>query len=228
MRMTMRTRTERWLLAILFLVVVTSLPGPVQCAEDPLAAMPLRPFWVGADFGYGSLLLESDQTSGEREGTFALAFRGGLALGHHFRLGLEIDGWLLEGYNVWIPSEGASISNVMVVAELLPSRRVPAFVRLGVGRAELTDNAPDAAGGRGGSWLAAAGYEIGVTPTLGLVPTLGYATGDLGDSGYPYRVETGRRYSVWELRIGANWHLGKPSQLCRGWTEALASATCWR
>ena len=59
-----------------------------------------RPWWVTGEFGEGQLKLNSDQQQGNRTATFAMGFAGGRRLGDWARVGLHLNGWLLQGFNL--------------------------------------------------------------------------------------------------------------------------------
>jgi len=130
-------------------------------------------------------------------------------LGDHARVGLEINGWLLQGFNLNDPTVGESVSNVLGVIDVFPIRKIPLFIRGGGGLAMYQNNRPEESGGTGHSWAGGAGYEIRFTKRLGLAPMMEYAYGRFDDVRNPITVETGRHYSVVEFRVAAIWHFGK-------------------
>lgn len=168
-----------------------------------------RPWWVGGEVGEGQLLLFSDQSPGTRNSTFAMGFVGGHSLGSRARIGMELNGWLLQAFNLHDPAEGESVSNVMGIADLFPAPKVPLFIRAGIGGGFYTNNRPGGLGGSGMAWTAGGGYEIRVGSRLGLAPMVAWSAGDFGDNPDPYILETGRRYSVVEFKLDILWHFGR-------------------
>ncbi|HEV2297998.1 MAG TPA: hypothetical protein VGR72_05730 [Candidatus Acidoferrales bacterium] len=169
-----------------------------------------RPWWIGGEFGEGQLKLTSDQSSGSRISTFELGFVGGHTLGNRARLGVELNGWLLQASNANNPTVGESVSDVIGVFDFFPSRKLPFFLRAGTGLGLYSNNRPNGFNGHGLGWTTGGGYEIPLTERLGLAPMIGYAAGGLGDVRNAITVQTNRRYSVIEVKAAILWHFGAP------------------
>lgn len=181
----------------------TSL-SPPQTREGRV----VRPWWVALELGDGQLKLTSDQFNTNRNPAFALGFVGGHSLGNRARIGLELNGWLLQAFNTNNPAVGESVSNVLAVVDAFPIRKTPIFLRAGPGLALYQNNRPGGFGGSGWAWTAGAGYEIPVTENLRLAPMVDYAAGSLGDVRNAITVEIGRCYSVVEFKVAIAWHFG--------------------
>jgi hypothetical protein len=171
-----------------------------------------RPWWIAGEFGEGQLKLTSDQSSGSRVSTFELGFMGGHTLGNRARAGLELNGWLLQASNLNNPTVGESVSDVVGVFDLFPSRKIPFFLRAGTGLGIYQNNRPNGFNGHGLGWTVGGGYEIPLTERLGLAPMIGYAAGGLGDVRNAITVQTNRRYSVIEFKAAILWHFGTPKK----------------
>jgi len=196
----------RHALAILIFIGMTTLGvKPAQAQTD----QNLRAWWAGGEIGEGQLSLASDQIHRDRTPTFALGFIGGHRLGGQARFGLEIDGWLLQAFNLNDSTVGESVSNVLGVIDVFPARKIPLFVRGGGGLAVYQNNRPGESGGTGWSCTGGAGYEFRLKERLGLAPIVEYAYGSFGDVRNPIKVETGRHYSAVEFKVAAIWHFGK-------------------
>ena len=119
----------RHALAILiFIIGMTTLgvkPAPAQINQN------LRAWWAGGEIGEGQLSLSSDQVHRDRTPTFALGIFGGHRLGDQARVGLEMNGWLLQASNLNDPTVGESVSNVLGVIDVFPTRKIPLFIRGG-------------------------------------------------------------------------------------------------
>jgi hypothetical protein len=170
----------------------------------------VRPWWVGFELGDGQIKLTSDRLGGTRNPAFALGFVGGHGLGNRARLGLEVNGWLLQSFNTSNPAVGESVSSVFGIIDAFPIRKTPIFLRAGAGLALYQNDRPGGSNGSGGSWTAGAGYEISLTKNFGLAPVVDYAAGRLGDVRNVIPAQTGRRYSVVEFKAAIIWHFGKP------------------
>jgi hypothetical protein len=190
------------------MVPIGSSLAPPRATEERA----VRPWWVGLELGDGQLELTSDQSNGSRNPAFALGFAGGHSLGSWARIGLELNGWLLQSFNLNNPTVGESVSNVLVVVDAFPIRKRLLFLRAGPGVALYQNNRPGGFDGSGWSWTAGVGYEVPLTERFGLAPIVDYAAGTLGDVHNLLAVETGRHYSVVEFKVAIVWHFGRPKE----------------
>lgn len=193
-------------LVILLTGLILATPGAY--AQERKEAT-VRPWWIEFGLGDGQIKLTSDQLGGTRNPAFALAFVGGHSLGNRARVGVEVNGWLLESFNNNNPAVGESVSNVLALVDAFPIRKTPLFLRAGAGRALYQNNRPGGFDGSGWSWTAGVGYEIPVTGNFGLAPIVDYAAGSLGDVRNIITVETGRHYSVVEFKAALIWRFGR-------------------
>jgi len=196
----------RHVLAIFILIGLIALvvkPARAQADQN------LRAWWVGGEIGEGQLSLSSDQIHRSRTPTLALGFFGGHRLRDQARVGLEINGWLLQASNLNDPTVGEGVSNVFGVIDVFPARKIPLFVRGGGGLALYQNNRPEGTNGKGWSWTGGAGYEVRLNERLGLAPIVGYAYGRFDDVRNPITIETGRHYSVIEFKVAVICHFGK-------------------
>ena len=100
----------RQALAICIFIGMTTLgvkPAQGQIDQN------LRAWWAGGEIGEGQLSLVSDQIHRGRTPSLALGFFGGHRLGDHARVGLEMNGWLLQASDLNDPTVGESVSNVL-------------------------------------------------------------------------------------------------------------------
>jgi hypothetical protein len=189
------------------------LMAPIASSASPPRGREERavpPWWVGFELGEGQIKLTSDQFSGTRNPAFELGFVGGHSLGNRARIGLELNGWLLQSFNNSNPAVGESVSNVLGLVDVFPVRKIPLFLRAGTGLALYQNNRPEGFNSNGWSWTAGVGYEIPLTENLGLAPIVDYAAGSLGDVRNIITVDTGRRDSVVEFKAAVIWHFGRP------------------
>jgi hypothetical protein len=180
-----------------------------MCLLASAQAPKTQPWWVGIEFGEGQLQLTSDQQQGTRHPTFAFGIVGGHKIGSRARVGMQVNGWLLQASNFNDPTVGESVSNVMFLVDAFPVRKSPLFLRGGVGLAMYTNNRPTGTNGNGLGWTAGVGYEIPLTRNVGLAPIVDYASGHLGDGRNITGLETGRQYSVIEFKAALAFHFGK-------------------
>lgn len=197
-------RLSRWgrhaLICCVLVAAVKGCPIHAQTSSDPK-------WWVSMSLGEGQLKLLSDQQTSERDPTFAIGFDLGRRIGPWARAGMEVNGWLIQAFNLNNPGVGESVGQVMAIGDALPSRNHPLFVRGGIGRSAYTNNRPTGNDGGGLAWLAGGGYEVRVSRSLRLVPTVGYSAGNLGHGGTP-TPQTHFRYSVIEFKVGVLYRFG--------------------
>jgi hypothetical protein len=179
--------------------------NPASQTETPI----IRPWWVGVELGDGQLKLTSDQSTGSRRATFEFGLVGGHRLGRHARIGMDVDGWLLQAYPLNDPTRGESVTNVLGLIDVFPIPKIPLFLRAGAGAALYTNNRPLEFGGSGWAWTAGAGYEFPLPRQLGLATIVDFDAGTRGDVNNIITVETGRRYSVVEFKLAMIWHFGR-------------------
>ncbi len=165
------------------------------------------PWWVSAEFGEGQLKLSSDKQPGDRVPTFALGFAGGRHIGESIRFGLKLNGWSLEAADLYNPTVGESVSNVMGMVDVFPLRPTRLFVRGGFGWASYTNNHLTASGGDGVGWETGVGYEIPLRRNLRLGPMVEYASGNLGKA-RDTANQTVPNYSVLEFKLEVMYRFG--------------------
>ena len=181
------------------ILLLGALPSFARAPAD-------TPRWfLGMDVGYGSLDLRSDQNDAVSKHALAITFRGQARVADLLRVGLELGGWTLDAYDANDPSKGESVSNVLVVADVVPTGRYRPLFRIGFGRVEYNNNAPSALEGSGWGWKAAVGYEFPVWRNVRVVPRVQYGASELDDAYGVNDRSTGRRYDAWDLGVGVTW-----------------------
>ncbi len=193
-------------LVMLIVGLMLATPGAYAQARKE---MTVRPWWVGLELGDGQIKLTSDQFSGTRNPSFELGFAAGHSLGNRARVGLEVNGWLLQSFNNNNPAVGESVSNVLGIVDAFPIPKTPLFLRGGAGLALYQNNRPTGFNSNGWSWMVGVGYEIPLTAHFALAPFVDFAAGSLGDVRNVITVDTGRRYSVVEFKAAVIWHFGR-------------------
>lgn len=169
--------------------------NPASQTEEPPRGQSekpaIRPWWIGVELGDGQLKLTSDQSTGSRRATFEFGLVGGHRVGKRARIGMDVDGWLLQAYPLNDPTKGESVTNVLGIVDLFPIQKVPLFLRAGAGVALYTNNRPLEFGGTGWAWTAGAGYEFALPKQLGLATIVDFDAGTRGDR--PLRPTLDRR-----------------------------------
>lgn len=202
-----RTGWGRYSLLCLVLAAVVSACS-VDAQEVSTARNSADPKWFfSMALGEGQLELESDQQTWERVPTFAIGFDFGRQIGPWARAGMEAHGWLLEAFNLNNPDVGESVGHVMAIGDALPLRNHALFARGGFGWSSYTNIRPSGSNGGGLAWMAGGGYEVPVSKSIRLVPTIGYSAGHLGEGVTP-TPQTNFGYSVIEFKLGVLYRFG--------------------
>jgi hypothetical protein len=189
-----------WVVGCIFGVSLV-LPTMAQQSGPPQQRQLSSPWWVTGELGAGQIKLRSDQQPGDRLTTFALGFSGGYQPKDWVRVGLHVNGWLLQAFSLNDPTVGESVSNVGGVVVIFPSRKSGMFARGGFGMSAYTNNRPTGANGNGPDWEVGGGYEIPVHGRIRLAPMVEYSAGGLGNGAITLPVQSGFRYSVVEFKL---------------------------
>jgi hypothetical protein len=153
------------------------------------------PFWIGVGFGYGlaNALCEACGESGMQEGSTA-AVKLGYGFSQDLLVGLEADLWI-NGDGVWDRRDGFDARKIyrnrfMAVAFWQPSRESGFTVKLGAGLSfysaynrylQQNQNSTSLVTGTGVAATIGAGYDLKMSRTLILTPSISYNIGASGD-----------------------------------------------
>jgi hypothetical protein len=159
------------------------------------------PWWASFEAGGGSMKLTSDQQKGDAKTRGAMGFAGGYQPSDWLRVGLHMNGWLMQAFDPYDPIKGESVSNFGGIVDVIPSQRHRLFARGGFGLSSYTNNHPDGVYGHGPGWEVGGGYEVPILGQLRLAPMVEYASGGLGTGSPRLPQQTGLRYSVLEFKL---------------------------
>jgi hypothetical protein len=161
--------------------------------------------WAGAQVGYGVLDRFSDQEPHGDPGVVALAFNLGGTPNYHVRLGVQINGWLVEAYDPYDPATGASLSQIFATAQVCPWCARGVFLKHGAGRAIYTNHHPDEFGSSGWGQTIAVGYDWTVNRRFSLTPAINYSRGNLGHVDNVLVTVQNRRYRAFDFGIAVTY-----------------------
>ncbi len=184
-------------------VLSACLIPPVEAQQNtPNQIVPRSsPWWVTGEMGAGQITLNSDQQNGGVKTTFAMGFAGGYQPSDWLRVGAHLNGWLLEGGDLYDPAKGVGVSNLGGIIDVIPSRKYRLFARGGFGLSMYSSNHPDGTDGHAPGWEVGGGYEIPIRGRIGFAPMVEYASGGLGRGSPTLPLQTGLRYSVLEFKL---------------------------
>lgn len=181
------------LVMIAFLVLSAVGNGNAQGNSE------LKGLTLGGNIGYGRINYNYDNKAHQTEDTLALGFQGGYAITRNIILGVEFNGWTLEGFDLWDMTKGESVSNYSLFADLFPFN-APLYFVGGAGVSRYINNNPDIEGRESGTALfIGLGYEFPITKSLKYAPQIRYSRGSY----------SGGDYYAAELAIAVHWYAGK-------------------
>jgi len=134
----------------------------------------------------------------------ALALGG--TLGNHVRVGGQLHGWLVEGFDAWDPAEGVSVSQAVAVVAVYPWSRRGLFAKAGVGRAYYTDNHPLQFGSSGWGGTVGVGYDLSLGRKFSLTPVVNYSGGSLGSVVNQIVSIHHREFGVFDFGVGLTYN----------------------
>jgi hypothetical protein len=197
----MRGEQMKALAAVLGVLLSSSLVVPAYAQLD-------RPWWVAFETGAGQLNLTSNQNSKNGLTTFAMDFSGGHRVTRSVRVGLHVNGWLLQAADLYDPTVGEGVSSVSGIVDVFPIRRTALFLRGGGGVTTYWNNQPAGRGGSGPSFEAGAGYDFQISRHLSILPMVEYYKGGLGSGFAPAAPGSSLGYSVVEFKAGILYRFG--------------------
>lgn len=191
------------------ILAVCLVPPSFSQPDIPSKNVPVPPFWWGFEIGAGQIKLNSDQQKGTFNTSFALGFAGGYQPVDWMRVGLHLNGWLLQASDLYNPAVGEAVTNVGAVIDVRPVRNSRLFVRGGFGRGIYSIERPTGTDGNGPAWEVGCGFDF--IPLKGngrMAPTIEYSSGTLGKGSPTFPPQTGLNYSVLEFKLTAVGNFG--------------------
>jgi hypothetical protein len=185
-------------LLLLFILLLVAMPVSVN-------GVARRGLWANMQLGYGSISRSSDQEPRQRQDAFALAYDLGGTLNHHVRLGVELNGWLLEAFDAYDPAKGESVSQAFIVAQVYPYSANNFFLKVGAGRAIYTNSHPFEFDSSGWGASIGMGYDFPIAKKISLTPVINYCRGSLGSVENQVSSIHHRKYSVLEFGVALTY-----------------------
>src|SRR5512143_4131235 len=106
------------------LALAVTIPPSVAAAAGPSDPRPPdgAHFWAAGELGFGALAIGSDQEARTNRTRFSMGLKLGASIRHAVRLGVMVDGWLVQSADVNDPAEGAGVTEVFAVGQFYPMR----------------------------------------------------------------------------------------------------------
>jgi hypothetical protein len=161
--------------------------------------------WASVQPGYGSIERSSDQEQRSRHDGFALAFKLGGTVNRYVRLGAELNGWLLESYDLNDPAKGESVSQILAIVQAYPWPSRGLFLKAGAGRATYTNHRPFEFGSSGWGATLGVGYDLRAARKISVTPVANYSRGSLGGVENQLVNIRNRQYSALDFGVAITY-----------------------
>lgn len=192
---------QKFFLAVLACQIGTALFPATYAQSRPER----RKFYAGIAIGVGLLELSRNNFPEDRKSRFALGFHGGYSPFHWLRAGLDLNGWLIEPYDINNPSKGISISNTYGQIEVFPCKKFNFLISLEGGVAKYMNQHPTEYYARGTGIKFGLGYEHEAAKHLAISMTVNYCSGHFDDVLYPLPT-INQHYNTVEFLLGITYH----------------------
>lgn len=196
-----RSITNIWLLFLL-MGLVQSVFGQ-QTKHNPL-------YYAGIETGPALLSLSSSAGTKTSTNIFSLGFYGGFTPLPKLRVGINLNGNLIETYGGYAhPDKGISISNIHLHMQAMPFSSTAVFINMQGGYANYVNHNPDGFNTTGASGKLGIGYKRTLGKYTTFQSTLNYGLGFLADVKHPGVNITDQHFQLVELLIGITVHKTK-------------------
>lgn len=164
-------------------------------------------YYVGMEMGPALLQFSSNQITGDRLARYELNFYGGYVPFRALRLGVNLNGYLMESFgNINSnPEKGISISNIHGQLQVLPFKTNNIFTNIQGGWSNYTNHHPDGFNSKGISGKLGFGYYFVLGKKIFISLMLNYGVGKFNDVNYPGVSITNQRYNAYEIVIGITY-----------------------
>jgi hypothetical protein len=134
-------------------------------------------FWMNVGLGAGTESSRFEGESGYTDGLTkpAVSLRLGGTVNPNLRLGVELAGWADRHYDSDLDDNVTSyLGGVLLIGQVYPSRRAGFFIKGGLGVTQVGEDiyGPGDLKEDGFGWTAGVGYEVKLSRSLYLTPTL--------------------------------------------------------
>jgi len=183
---------------ILLIIIQTLEPGSL-CAQQETEG---RKFYAGVEMGAGRLMLSENNFNENRSTNYELGFYGGYIPVRMLRIGINVNGFLVESYGIENPSKGISISNTQLQLQLFPWQTSSVFINIMGGRSTYINHHPDGSNAKGFAGTIGFGYEYPLRKKLALSLNLNFCAGRFKDVKFPESPVISQHFNVFGITAG--------------------------
>lgn len=160
---------------------------------------PTKKFYAGVEMGAGFLQFSNNNIDGERTARFVLGFYGGYIPIRALRLGINLNGYLIEPFDYSNPEKGKSISNTQAQIQILPFKNNNLFANIQGGWSTYINHHPNESNSKGTAAKIGLGYEFTLGKRLFATLILNYTTGKFNDLNNLGTLTTDQHYNAYEM-----------------------------
>ena len=166
-----------------------------------------KKYYVGVEMGTALLQLSQNNNEGDRTARYVLGFYGGFIPFRALRIGINLNGYLIESFGNFYtnPEKGISISNTMAQLQVFPFKRIHLFANVEGGWSTYVNHHPDEYNAKGIAGKAGIGYEFYVAKRLFATLKLNYSNGNFNDTKYTGILITNQHYQSSEIVLGITY-----------------------
>ena len=115
-------------------------------------------WWGDVALGVASLHTDAAPSGGDSRTGWVFDVAGGMRIGSHWLVGLELGGIGIEAYNLYDDTQGQSLGHVFAMAQYHAAMSTGWFAHIGAGWSSYTDNGFDGYLRQGDGWGAELGF----------------------------------------------------------------------
>lgn len=162
-------------------------------------------YYVGMEMGPALLHFSSNQINSEKYTQYGLSFFGGFVPFRALRLGLNLNGYLIEPFDFNSPEKGISISNIHAQIQILPFTSNNIFANIQGGWSTYINHHPNGFDSKGISGKIGVGYHYVLGKNIFASVIFNYGFGKFNNVNSPGVLITNQHYNAYEIAIGITY-----------------------
>ena len=182
---------------LIFYFIFTTICYTLSAQKDTAR----KHFYAGIETGISCLSLSHNSIDEKRSARYALGFYGGYSPAKALKLGVNLNGYIIEPYGNFSknPEKGISISNIQGQVQIIPFKQTTVFINLLGGWSSYINHHPDGYNSGGIAGKAGIGYEHGFAKRLIFSIIINYSVGKFNAVKYPGISINNQHYHAFEL-----------------------------